>query len=174
MGGRVSTTLISQALLRAQRSSWRPPRPVRRAAKYVLRRGVSAEQTVDPWTMPLLGDAPLGERPTRLRAARAPAEPPARPSTPASRLRCLLVTDTMDVGGSEEVVAFLARHLPEHGIDTTVVHTRLADREAPRPRLAAALADEGVEVIEATAETAPALLAAHRPDVISAHGPPPW
>jgi glycosyltransferase involved in cell wall biosynthesis len=169
----MSSSLVSAALLRAQRSSLRPPRPVRRVARYVLQRRVDDRAAVDGWTAPLVGEGPLAAPPTALHAA-APLPPPLPRRTAADRrLRCVLVSHGMDVGGSEEVVAFLARRLPEHGIDTAVLYTRPAE-PGPPPRLAAALAAEGIEIAAVTEAGADAALSELRPDVISAHGQPEW
>ena len=40
----------------------------------------------------------------------------------APSLRCLVVTALLDVGGMDEVVAFLARRLPGQGLQTAVLH----------------------------------------------------
>ena len=79
----------------------------------------------------------------------------------------------MDVGGSEEVVAFLARRLGGQGIDTTVLYCRGLE-SGGQPRLAAALEREGITVQEVSQSTADAAVSEFRPDVISAHGPPAW
>lgn len=91
-------------------------------------------------------------------------------------LRCLLVTSRLDVGGLEEVVAFLARRLPAHGFETAVLHT-MSDPSStgePRGRLARMLQSSGIEVREVDENAASTWIAQWRPDVISAHGAPEW
>ena len=91
-------------------------------------------------------------------------------------MRCVIATGVLDVGGSDEVVAFLARRLPEHGIDTTVLCTGSAIPHSRHEggRLATMLRSEGVTVEEVTPESADRMLQAQGADVISAHGAPDW
>ena len=112
----------------------------------------------------------------------APAAETAHPLNGSSSLRvsgaplhCALVADTLDVGGTEEVVALLARRLPAIGIRTTVFYTSgIGGTVRHAPRTAAALAAEGIAVVQLTHATAKARLAEWRPDVISAHAPATW
>lgn len=92
------------------------------------------------------------------------------------QLRCLLVTDALDVGGMDEVVAFLARRLPARRIQTAVLHAR-SDPSAtgePRGRLGRMLRSNGIEVHEADERSAPGWIERWRPDIISAHRAPDW
>jgi glycosyltransferase involved in cell wall biosynthesis len=107
-------------------------------------------------------------------------EPARRQSAPsadgAGGPRCLLVTSQLDVGGLDEVVAFLARQLPLHGFQTAVLHafSRRSDAGEPPGRLALMLRACGVEVHEADEDTGPGWIERWAPDVVSAHGAPHW
>ncbi len=92
------------------------------------------------------------------------------------RLRCLLVTDALDVGGMDEVVAFLASRLPAERFRTAVLHapSRPAATGRPLGRLGRVLAAGGIEVHECGADDGPAWIGQWRPDVISAHCAPDW
>jgi glycosyltransferase involved in cell wall biosynthesis len=72
----------------------------------------------------------------------------------------------------DEVVAFLARRLPAAGLEVAVLHAPPAPAEPGR--LARALTDEGVLVVDGRPDTTPAWLETWLPDVISAHGAAPW
>jgi glycosyltransferase involved in cell wall biosynthesis len=95
-------------------------------------------------------------------------------------VRCLFVTVAMDVGGLDEVVAFLARRLPAYGICTAVLHPR-SDPSAtgePSGRLGRMLRLSGIEVHEVHVDDdvgAEQWISSWRPAVISAHGDlPDW
>jgi glycosyltransferase involved in cell wall biosynthesis len=168
---------LSAALLRAQRQGWRAPAPVRRVGRRLLRRTATDSSPVDDWSSVLVGHAPLGSPP-------APEEAPSAPTTMleatgplvGARLRCFVATGVLDVGGEDEVVAFLGRCLPEHGIDTIVLHsgTSVGAPGSAGGRLAMDLRNEGVRVEEVTEASAAQLIRELRPDVISAHGAPEW
>ena len=49
-------------------------------------------------------------------------------------LRCLLVTCALDVGGLDELVAFLARRLPAHGVRTAVLHATSSPSADGKPK----------------------------------------
>jgi glycosyltransferase involved in cell wall biosynthesis len=96
-------------------------------------------------------------------------------------VRCLVVTSRLDVGGLEEMVAFLARRLPGQRFHTAVLHTTgrpPADADAAAPRLSGRLARMlqagGITVRESAQAGAEDWIARWRPDVISAHGAPYW
>ena len=91
-------------------------------------------------------------------------------------LRCLLVTSRLDVGGLEEIVAFLARRLPTYGLHTAVLHTTPEPSLTgePRGRLARMLQSSGIEVCEVDENAASTWIEQWHPDVISAHGAPEW
>ena len=103
---------------------------------------------------------------TRSATAAAPAGP---------RLRCVIATGVLDVGGAEEFAASLGRLLPGNGLDTTVVYadTRLPGQVGDGGRLVRTLAEAGVadcppDPSNVRSSTAPCI----RPDVISAHYAP--
>jgi glycosyltransferase involved in cell wall biosynthesis len=107
-------------------------------------------------------------------ASRHPGGDAADPHVP--RLRCLAVTGLLDVGGMDEVVAFLARRLPALGMQTAVLHAT-SDPSAtgePAGRLGRMLLASGIEVREADEKRASAWIEHWRPDVITAHGAPGW
>jgi glycosyltransferase involved in cell wall biosynthesis len=91
-------------------------------------------------------------------------------------LRCLFVTGLFDIGGMEEMVAFLARRLPAKGLQTAALHAT-SDPSAsgnPRGRIGRMLLSSGVEVREADERRALDWIKQWQPDVISAHGAPDW
>ncbi len=92
------------------------------------------------------------------------------------RLRCLVVTGLLDVGGMDEVVAFLARRLPALGMQTAVLHatSRPSATGEPGGRLGHMLRSAGIEVREADEGRAAAWIEHWHPDVIAAHGAPDW
>ncbi|MGN6246087.1 MAG: glycosyltransferase family 4 protein [Motilibacteraceae bacterium] len=181
----VARSAVRVALL-AQRSPWRPPEPVRRALARRTQRAVShlaaAEPALVAWDEPLT-PAAAPPRPV----ATGDAAPTASPSTaaPSARvaraehpdaLRCALVTSHLDVGGMDEMVAFLARRLPEHGVAVRVLHCpdELTRHVGVRTRLARELVAEGVQVFTLDAPALDRWLDQWRPDVVSAHGAPDW
>jgi glycosyltransferase involved in cell wall biosynthesis len=89
-------------------------------------------------------------------------------------VRCLLVTCALDVGGMDEVVAFLARRLPGHGIETAVLHARPDPSTSGEPtgRLGRMLRSSGIDVHEASEADASEWIERWHPDVISSHGSP--
>ncbi len=91
-------------------------------------------------------------------------------------LRCLLAAATLDVGGVEEVVAFLARRLPACGVQTAVLYTRPEGRATGQlpGRAARALQSEGIEVCAVSEGKALDWVRGWQPDVISGHGDPVW
>ena len=142
---------------------------------------------IDDWS------APLVTRSGSVRAPNMPARPFGAPGgTPAAELssslnattrtddgpelRCLLVTPRLDVGGLEEVVAFLARRLPSCGMQTAVLcaNSNATASRQPAGRIARMLQSSGVEVHEAGAGRALDWAHRWRPNVISAHGAPAW
>jgi glycosyltransferase involved in cell wall biosynthesis len=91
-------------------------------------------------------------------------------------LRCLIVTSALDVGGMDEVAAFLARRLPSQGLQTAVLHATNTPSPTGKPtgRLGRMLQSSGIEVYEADESRARNWIEQWRPDVISAHGCPDW
>jgi glycosyltransferase involved in cell wall biosynthesis len=185
--------LLGRMVLLAQRRNWRVPHPVSRAVYALFGRSFLSRTPEDPtgsWTEPLIGRADVaapaagglddvavvpcpdvapGDAVTDVRF-------PAPPNSTGRRLRCLVAIHALDVGGMDEMVAFLARGLPRHGVDTTVLYCRdvAAGHPGPGGRLARALAQEGIPVAKVSAEDTRRWIAAHAPDVISAHGTEPF
>jgi glycosyltransferase involved in cell wall biosynthesis len=181
-------TGVANAVRRIVRSL---PTPVRARLRNVVAwadRRRSAPP-IEDWTRPLIGThsgpEASGNGLTRATAAvKGPdvVEPTrsrssVRASGPdLSALRCLLVTCALDVGGLDEVVAFLVRRLPAHGLHTAVLHVR-SDPSAtgePSGRLGRMLRLRGIEVHEANESGAPGWIERWRPDVISAHSALGW
>ncbi|SOD70307.1 glycosyltransferase involved in cell wall bisynthesis [Jatrophihabitans sp. GAS493] len=167
----------------AQHHGHRLPAPLR---KWLAGRFLAGEaMTVEDWSQPLISAPADGTgRPTRRPAEPPPGLPPpstgrgaARSEHPdtgsAAALRCLLVTESLDVGGMDEVVAFLARRLPEVGIATAVLHAPL-DHSQPLGRLGQALLAEGISVFDHPRTDGAAELRRWQPDVVSVHGGPDW
>lgn len=168
---------LSAALLHAQRRGWRAPAPVRHVGRRLLRGAATGSSPVDDWGTALVGSAPLGPPPAPDEDTSIAARPlHAGGALEGPRLRCFVATGVLDVGGEDEVVAFLGRRLPEHGIDTMVLHsgTSVGAPGSAGGRLATDLRNEGVRVEEVTEASADRLLQEQRPDVISAHGAPEW
>jgi glycosyltransferase involved in cell wall biosynthesis len=91
-------------------------------------------------------------------------------------LRCLVVTGLLDVGGMDEMVAFLARRLPAHGLQTAVLHATSTPSATGEPtgRLGRMLRSSGIEVHEADEKNALIWIDGWKPDVVSGHGAPDW
>lgn len=81
--------------------------------------------------------------------------------------RCLIAARSLDSGGLPVVAAFLARHLPAHGIATEVVDVR--EDGSPTGPLGRALMAEGIPVRAVLVGT-PLWEKAGKPAVVSAHG----
>lgn len=139
---------------------------------------VGGDALVEDWSAPLLpGGPPSGRAPmTRPHPAQLPVGAvPSAAERPAATARCLLATSDLDVGGLDEVVAFLARHLPRHGLRTAVLHTCAAGAEPTSPgRLGRALTEAGIEVVTLSEPRGRDWIRTWRPDVVSAHGAQPW
>lgn len=89
--------------------------------------------------------------------------------------RCLLVSSSLDVGGMDEMVAFLARRLRSEGVQTAVLHTCTApSAEGARGRLGRMLSAAGIEVVVLSEAAGRRWMRAWAPEVISAHGAPGW
>nr|BFF09378.1 glycosyltransferase [Microbacterium flavescens] len=89
--------------------------------------------------------------------------------------RCLLVTGTLDAGGMDEFVAFLAQGLRAHGIRTAALLAPL-DEGAPDGEIARRLRHAGIEVRDGATNQPEAVswVRAWRPDVIAVHGNATW
>ncbi|WP_168225717.1 glycosyltransferase family 4 protein [Pseudarthrobacter sp. NIBRBAC000502771] len=90
----------------------------------------------------------------------------------------MIATESLDAGGMDEVVAFLARGLHRRGYRVAVAHTPdyvyRRSAETGQDRLRHNLEAEGLEVVRLNAEDCEAWLRFWRPDVVSAHGVPKW
>lgn len=166
---------LAEALLFAQRHSHIVPSPLRRLGRLLVRRASPAAIPLAGWTTQLIGTQKLAAPP------QAASRPKLRRGKPAAvhggpPLRCLIVTGVLDVGGTDEVAAFLARRLPEYGILTMVAHTgsSVAGDAAAGGRLPRQLQQEGIRVDDIGPADADRLLNEWQPDVISAHCPPRW
>ena len=169
------TSVLNRPLLWLQRHGPRPPAWVRRPLRVVLAASSAAEAAPADWSVPLV---PARTRGPLVVPDESVVAPPAGASGPAvgralDRGRVLLATGALDTGGQDEVVTFLALRLREKGFRTAVLHTPDAPTTS-RGRLARLLHDEDVEVVVAARPAATDFVASWAPDVISAHGTPPW
>jgi glycosyltransferase involved in cell wall biosynthesis len=174
-----------RGLFAVQRMQIPVPTRARRLARLVLpvlgRPGTDDAQ-VESWDRPLIGRGDSREAPAPGRSVLADVPVSAvtsfearRPPQRVEPVRCLLATGSLDVGGMDEVVAFLARRLPLAGVDVAVlVAAPEGAAVSPAGRLAAALRREGTTVIESRAEEVTRCLRDLRPDVVSAHGAARW
>ena len=151
--------------------------------------GLRPAAPIEDWSKPLLGPRPPSAASgSVLTGADASADGPGvveptrsqlttRPrGVDAPELRCLVVTALLDVGGMDEVVAFLARRLPSHGLQTAVLHATPDPSPTGEPtgRLGRMLRSTGIDVYEADERSATDWIERWRPDVITAHGGPDW
>lgn len=79
-------------------------------------------------------------------------------------LNCMIVAGALDGGGVESVISALARGLPSHNIDVTVVCTQWG-------RVSSELRDAGVSVVETQPDTLSSCIEAARPDIVQLHRP---
>lgn len=172
--------LVLDLSLWAQRRNWPVPPVFRSAIHALLARAIerSTPDGTDEWSHPLLSGRAGGG------SISIPQIEPASPSGPAgsrfaparpfsrSYLHCVVATPFLDAGGLDRVAALLARRLPSHGIETTVVHTATA--ESRHRGTGEMLHLDGVRVVELSARDGRQWFKANRPDVISMHGAPDW
>ena len=95
---------------------------------------------------------------------------PLRPEV-GRRLRCVVATGTLKLGGQEMVALCLAQRLPALGLDTVVAHTPWDRSDEETTDM---LSFHGVPVVRLTQHNVGQWLATHRPDVISVHGASDW
>ncbi len=167
----------------AQRQAHVVPAPLRRLAGRTLRQftnpGAGTSGPSEDWSVPLVAGRGVGDlealRPVTT-DTRPSGPPPTTQVTELRPVRCAIAVGVLDVGGAEEVAAFLARRLPAHRFETVVVYadTRLPGQEGEGGRLAAALAAEGVATQLLTPQDAAEWMRSWRPDVISAHNARDW
>lgn len=170
-------SLSRRTILWAQRNAWRLPRGIARAAGKFIGGQSSWTQDgiLDDWAKPLVPYDSSSEL----------IVPDLYPTVPANFVsaalvrspqcpHCLIVTQGLDTGGLDEIVAFLARRLPLAGFRISVICT---GRQTTNPagQIFTSLQAEGVTVLVVTSRRdAARWLAANQPDVISAHDPADW
>jgi glycosyltransferase involved in cell wall biosynthesis len=172
---------VPRIAMALQRLGVRPPRLIGSTARRIMRRYLresAGAPLIDGW------DKPLIERSFRAATVddSVPCTNAASLAAPAHiragpcQLRCLVVTSDLDAGGMDEVAAFLARHLPLAGVQTTVLHAAATelDTQLPDGRLGRRLLAEGLETKKLGPGAGAAWIAKLRPDVLSAHGAPAW
>lgn len=168
--------LMARFILLAQRNSALVPERVKRRMRGMVSRAFTAHfTTVEDWSRPLVHgpDAPPVRWPEPLYAGDKTAIGRQRREDGVSEIRCLLATETLDAGGMDEVVAFLARGLPQFGLRLAVLHTP-TDSSSPLGRLGRVLLEEGVEVVDLASDNCENWIRNWRPDVLSVHGAPDW
>lgn len=142
-----------------------------------LSRAVTLEMAlVDDWTQTLIhGSGVVPEQwPEPARADRADHESVScRRNQGGADVRCLIATETLDAGGMDEVVGFLARGLPQLGLRVAILHTP-TDGTSPLGRLGQVLQKEGIEIANVGRGNCEAWIREWKPDVISIHGAPNW
>jgi len=169
--------MMAQVFLLAQRNSALVPTLVKRRLRGILSRAVTVDVTsVEDWSRPLVpgSDAPsvVWPAPTYNVASETGMDPKRRVRG-ETEIRCLLATESLDAGGMDEVVAFLARGLPQFGLRVAVLHTPTNSSSA-LGRLGRVLSAEGVEVVDLDRGNCATWIRKWRPDVISVHGAPDW
>ena len=129
--------LAVEAYLWGQRCKWPLPRAARLIGRKLLAPQIDRinPDKTDEWPPPVNLDilenvgmhSPVID-PTRC-AVSIPSPTPApwlqdslRPEGPP-RLRCMVATNTLKLGGLEMVALYLARGLPFHGFDAVLAHT---------------------------------------------------
>ncbi|MGZ4847553.1 MAG: glycosyltransferase family 4 protein [Halobacteriota archaeon] len=193
----LSKALISIALVAQRLNSHLPlPKAVTGLLRLMLARLVkdnTAEQSIEDWTTPLIirreevvdqveclnlegGDGyPAAGEPLNADYMGSRQRANGHPD-PTPGLRCLLVTSSLDVGGMDEVVVFLALGLYRHGVHTAVLHASSngTSDSVPTGRLGRLLLEHRIETVELAGAEGATWLEAWRPDVISAHCAPSW
>jgi glycosyltransferase involved in cell wall biosynthesis len=177
--------LLLDIYLWGQRHRFPFPPAVRSLANVALGStiGRTIPERTDEWPHPLnpvvRGDDPVyfpssgpaSVSPNTLASTRNPLWPNVNP-----QLRCAVTTASLDLGGLQNVAAFIARRLPSYGLDTTVVQAAFEDSNCSGPSapLAESLRLNGVPVVKLSRRDGQEWLKTHRPDVISMHWPPDW
>jgi glycosyltransferase involved in cell wall biosynthesis len=174
---RLGRDFLSRTFLFMQRHSTLVPPRVRQLVRGKLNRTVILDmEPVEDWTKPLIhvtGAVPLPwSEPDRAVVADH-RTPPRRRVQGGADVRCLIATETLDAGGLDEVVGFLARGLPQFGLRVAILHTP-TDGASPLGRLGQVLRKEGIEIANVGRENCEAWIRAWKPDVLSVHGAPNW
>lgn len=168
-------TPLARAVFFAQRHAHILPPTLRRLGRRLVKQAAPSLNPLAGWTTQLIGAQPLGLPPEAVSLSSLRSSKPATAQA-GPPLRCLIVTGVLDVGGTDEVAAFLARRLPEYGISTMVAHSGSSVDGDPGTggRLPRLLKQEGIRVDDVGPVEADMLLAEWQPDIISAHCPPRW
>ncbi len=158
-----------------QRSfAWLPP-PIRALGRGIVHTSSAvASDPVEGWCGPLIDRRPhqkWTDWPTGLPLFDSPRQQNQTGDPGYAPLRCILATESIDVGGMDEVVAFLARRLPELGIDVSVVHAPINPAQK-LGRLGEQLRVEGVHVVDLKGSELKRWMVEFRADVMSVHGAP--
>lgn len=156
-------------LLTLQRCASRLPPPVKRLARpFAPTRLHRSGPTADDWTIPLIPMSSAGALPPAI-----PVHPVLTPTDQFEQtgLNCLVVTGSLDAGGMDAFVDFLARGLRTRGADVTLLVA--GDRPTPG-RLASRLRQDGFEVMIADPSCVIDQITAAAPDCVSMHGGPDW
>jgi glycosyltransferase involved in cell wall biosynthesis len=190
VASRLKRRVVSRRMEAARILAYSLPEPLHARLRGVvtwLERWRSAPP-IEDWSAPLIGTG-SGDSSRNVMIQATPAVPDANADKPRRQLgtaaagrvdtpmlRCLVVTPRLDVGGMEEMVAFLARRLPAHGLQTAVLHARFDSSVWARPngRVGRMLQSSGIEVRNADESDARAWIKQWRPDVISSQGAPQW
>ena len=99
------------------------------------------------------------------------AEPPAeeRSALDPVEIRCLLVTESLDAGGMDEFVAFLARGLRDRGAEVAILLVPVGLARGIGP-IGQDLLAEGIEVVDGDVVEVEDWIESWAPAVISVHG----
>ncbi|BCW68853.1 hypothetical protein NicSoilB4_36160 [Arthrobacter sp. NicSoilB4] len=174
---RLGRELVTRTFLFMQRHSTLVPAGVRQLVRGHLSRSLTLEiAPVEDWAKPLVPASTQGQiqwpDPVTAEVAHPP-NPPHGQDQGSANVRCLIATETLDAGGMDEVVGFLARGLPQFGLSVAVLHTP-RDRATPLGRLGQVLRKEGIEIASVGRENCEAWIRDWKPDVLSIHGAPNW
>ena len=178
------------AALWGQRQNWPVPRAVQHnLARQLLARPINQASAgalieVDEWPKLIIQGGRVDVQ-RRSSGNDAQAGEAGMPSATPVEPRRMNLFGLASIGGSlsgrygdagvsadwEVVALFLARGLPSCGLDTIVAHTPPAGEGKPRPD---SLRPDGVPLVTLSRHNVRPWLEAHKPDVVSMHGPPDW
>ena len=158
--------------MKVERLSRWMPAPLRRVGGALLRRSRQLPPALAGWDHPIIGEGPIHWPPP---VSESGGLPPDEERASRASLRCLLVTGTLDAGGMDEFVAFLARGLRRYGIETAALLAPL-DEGKPGGNVAIGLTRSGIPVVDGASDrsSAEAWVRGWRPDVIAVHGNATW
>ena len=171
---------VKHGLARARRFRAGAAQMAERTAARVLPAGVrrlvrrwsgGRAAVLESWAVPFVAGRPAPDFPTQPLLV-TPGVRPAGTDT-GTLARCLLVTDTLETGGVDEVVAFLARQLPLVGLHTAVLVASDVTTKGIG-LIGHQLIAEGTEVADPGPEAGPEWIKQWRPDVIYLHGGMQW